>query len=578
MTEVITSRRDALRANMERRDAAGVRRLLNSDEALNLRLQSTWKSLRACDWHDAVYNPARGGFFAELVDQTVAYIVARARALERDTGRPVMCVEVGCGTGEMLARVAGKMPSNHALGIDINEDFVRFARENADDALVRLEFLHDDCQRLVEIIDAKMNALEGPHTILMFSVNNTHGVLPEDVEREINRQIEKTTSKYEGLFVMGLWNAAHFGSALQHFYLRNPKLCGDLNDGEAFIDWEDSRLVTSAGYRTKWFTKTEIAEKFQSNEWNVLDIREEGVGILACAKSKDTFDSDGTSASPPDEYYYDTEDAFNFYMHLWGGQNIHVGIYSHGPHGPKTTAEVLKASDASLDKLLKFAAPALSSSRAKCVDMGSCYGGCAREIARRFGAEVLCADLSTKSNEVNRQRTIECGLEHLVKCPKDLSFTDTEAEAEAYDCVVSQDSFLHAGSARQDVMKEAARVLKSGGLMVFTDIMQADGVDTGKLDGVYRRLALEDMGSPTRYIEWGAEYGLKFKLYDDMTEQLVNHYSTIRSVLEKSQREGTLEGKVGKTYVLNMLEGLQHWVFHGANRNICWGYMVFEKL
>ena len=67
-----------------------------------------------------------------------------------------------------------------------------------------------------------------------------------------------------------------------------------------------------------------------------------------------------------------------------------------------------------------------------------------REIARRFGAEVLCADLSTKSNEVNRQRTMECGLEHLVKCPKDLSFTNTEAEAETYDCVVSQDSFLHA--------------------------------------------------------------------------------------------------------------------------------------
>jgi cyclopropane fatty-acyl-phospholipid synthase-like methyltransferase len=555
------------------------RKRLNSDEALNLQLQRTWKSLRPRDWHDAVYNPGRGTFFAELVDQTVAYLEARAREIESETGRAVVFVEVGCGTGAVSARLASAMPENHVLGIDINEDFVGFALENVrkEDAKGRLDFKHGDCQRLLEIVDELMDGLKEPHVVLTFSVNNTHGVLPEDVERSINVQIEKTIQKYRGAFVVGLWNAAHFGAALQHFYLQNPDLCGELNDGDAIIDWEDTRMITSAGYRTKWFTKTEVANKLQSNEWDVVDVREEGVGILACVKPKEIVQSNDSSASRTDEYYYDTEDAFNFYMHLWGGQNIHVGIYPQASDGPETPAKILKASDASLDKLLELAAPALSSSHAKCVDMGSCYGGCAREIARRFGAEVLCADLSTKSNEVNRQRTMECGLEHLVKCPKDLSFTNTEAEAETYDCVVSQDSFLHAGSARRDVMKEAARVLKPGGLMVFTDIMQTDGVDTRKLDGVYKRLALEDMGSPAKYIQWGAEHGLRFKSYADMTEQLVNHYGTVRTVLEQNYREGTLKGKVSDAYVLNMLEGLQHWVSHGASRNICWGYVVFEK-
>ena len=560
----------------EQHSAMAMRARLSSDEALNLQLQSKWKSLRARDWHDAVYNPERGTFFDELVGRTVEYLEARARDIEIKTGYPVVFVDIGCGTGTILTRLLEKMPSNHALGIDINEDFVLFARENADKKIENLEFLQGDCQNLLEIIGERMSTLEGPHAVLTFSVNNTHGVLPEDVEKEINHQVEKAIQKYHGLFVMGLWNATHFGTALQHFYLRNPDLCGELDDGQAIIDWEDTRLITSAGYRTKWFNKTEVIDKLRSNEWDLLDIQEEGLGILACVKPKEIVESNGLLRH--DEYYYDTEDAFNFYMHLWGGQNIHVGIYPQALNGPKTTAEVLKASDTSLLKLLEFAAPALTSPHAKCIDMGSCYGGCAREIARRFGAEVLCADLSTKSNEVNRQRTMNCGLQHLVKCPKDLSFTKTEAEAEAYDCVVSQDSFLHAGSARRDVMKEAARVLKSGGLMVFTDIMQTDGVDTRKLGGVYKRLALEDMGSPARYIQWGAEYGLMFNSYNDMTDQLVNHYSTIRSVLEQSQSEGTLEGKVSRTYVLNMLEGLQHWVFHGKSRNICWGYMVFQKL
>lgn len=567
--------RTAMRTN----ESIEQRKRLNSDEALNLQLQRTWKSLRPRDWHDAVYDPGRGTFFAELVDRTVAYVEARAREIERESGRKVVFVEVGCGTGAVSARLAKAMPDNHVLGIDINEDFVRFATENVrrDDSSGRLAFKHGDCQRLLEIVDELMDGLEEPHVVLTFSVNNTHGVLPEDIERSINVQVEKTIQKYRGAFVVGLWNAAHFGAALQHFYLQNPDLCGELNDGDAIIDWEDTRMITSAGYRTKWFTKDEVTNKLQSNEWDVVDVREEGVGILACVKPKEVVQSDDSSAAQPDEYYYDTEDAFNFYMHLWGGQNIHVGIYPQASDGPDTPAKILKASDASLDKLLELAAPALSSSHAKCVDMGSCYGGCAREIARRFGAEVLCADLSTKSNEVNRQRTMECGLEHLVKCPKDLSFTNTEAEAETYDCVVSQDSFLHAGSARRDVMKEAARVLKPGGLMVFTDIMQTDGVDTRKLDGVYKRLALEDMGSPAKYIQWGAEHGLRFKSYADMTEQLVNHYGTVRTVLEQNHREGTLKGKVSDAYVLNMLEGLQHWVSHGASRNICWGYVVFEK-
>ena len=32
--------------------------------------------------------------------------------------------------------------------------------------------------------------------------------------------------------------------------------------------------------------------------------------------------SEGTGA-----YYYDTDDAYNFYLELWGGENLHIGVY-----------------------------------------------------------------------------------------------------------------------------------------------------------------------------------------------------------------------------------------------------------
>lgn len=41
----------------------------------------------------------------------------------------------------------------------------------------------------------------------------------------------------------------------------------------------------------------------------------------------------------------------------------------------------------------------------------------------------------------------------------------------AFDVVVSQDSFLHAGADRDKCLLEASRILKPGGIMVFSDIM-----------------------------------------------------------------------------------------------------------
>ena len=29
--------------------------------------------------------------------------------------------------------------------------------------------------------------------------------------------------------------------------------------------------------------------------------------------------------------YYDSDDAFNFYFHVWGGECIHVGLYEPNP-------------------------------------------------------------------------------------------------------------------------------------------------------------------------------------------------------------------------------------------------------
>ena len=51
---------------------------------------------------------------------------------------------------------------------------------------------------------------------------------------------------------------------------------------------------------------------------------------------------------------------------------------------------------------------------------------------------------------------------------------------------------------RADSIKEAARVLKPGGFLVFTDIMQSDDCNLEQMAPVFARINLDDMGSPAK--------------------------------------------------------------------------------
>jgi cyclopropane fatty-acyl-phospholipid synthase-like methyltransferase len=282
--------------------------------------------------------------------------------------------------------------------------------------------------------------------------------------------------------------------------------------------------------------------------------------------------------------YYDSEDAFCFYQAIWGGESIHIGLYDEIKLASCDGATEVERKSEWSKMSARLATAAMYSKTgqtlnkdSKVADLGSAYGGTCRYGAKTFGCQALCVEISEKENGVCRQRNKEEGLEHLVSCPKELSVFETEQPANTFDLVLSQDSLLHCGNERHHAVLEAARILKPGGFLVFTDIMQSDNADPEvlKSTGVLKRIQLETMGSPKVYTSFAEECGLKLIKWEDKSHNMLSHYTTIREILEGKREE--LKGQMSEKYVDDMLAGLTAWTNAASQNQLCWGYLVYQK-
>lgn len=263
--------------------------------------------------------------------------------------------------------------------------------------------------------------------------------------------------------------------------------------------------------------------------------------------------------------YYNSDDADNFYFTVWGGEDIHVGLYTHRGEAireaSRRTVSVMAAALRTADH------------RSRVIDLGAGYGGAARYLAKNVGCRVACLNLSEVENQRNRQMNEVQGVDALIEV-RDGTFENVPYPDESFDVVWSQDAFLHSGN-RRAILAEINRILRPGGEVIFTDPMQDDDCPPGVLQPVLDRIHLDGMGSIGFYRRTAAALGLREVGVLDFSHQLPRHYARVREELERNRNE--LRGKISDEYVERMHAGLGHWVEAGGKGYLRWGLLHFAK-
>jgi len=245
-----------------------------------------WKKITVEMWRDAVYTNQT--YFGDLIQDTNEFVQTIAEQIKFN-GRRASLVEVGCGTGEFVR--ANEHEFRTAVGVDFNEEFIAFCKNNARARKVgSTQYFQGDACELNDLLKQKFpqRAARGRRGVefwddsrVVACVGNTIGIIPEELRPRVYDEMAELAGR-DGVLVMVYWNARWFGDACLNFYHANPNLCG-VFEGES-VDFKNTTLKTPMGYRTKWTGADEARALMEDLGMEIISLREKGKGIFVAAR------------------------------------------------------------------------------------------------------------------------------------------------------------------------------------------------------------------------------------------------------------------------------------------------------
>lgn len=151
------------------------------------------------------------------------------------------------------------------------------------------------------------------------------------------------------------------------------------------------------------------------------------------------------------------------------------------------------------------------------LDVCSGMGGPARWLAWRFGCRVTGLDITPSRVEGAKNLTARVRLAHLA------DFVEGDATAmpcadAAFDAAISQEALCHIPD-RSRALSECARVVRSGGMFAFTDIMTIGTLLQTDADRLAKGMAMPRPATPGEYAAMLARAGFEMLSEVDLSAQ-----------------------------------------------------------
>ena len=214
------------------------------------------------------------------------------------------------------------------------------------------------------------------------------------------------------------------------------------------------------------------------------------------------------------EAYYEA----NTKRFLRFGQGGAVGAIHRAVWGPgvRTRAEAFHYVH---DRLLELLSPQAQ----RILDLGCGVGASLEYLAQRLDVSGVGVTISPAQVQLATQRFDRAGLSNRLRCIQ-ADFTKLPAEVEPVDLAYGIESFVHAPSPAP-FFAEAARIVRSGGLLALCDDFASERVEAGELSAREGRWVREfrtgwnvgSLLSPRRAQALANEHGFELVRDDDLT-------------------------------------------------------------
>jgi ubiquinone/menaquinone biosynthesis C-methylase UbiE len=209
------------------------------------------------------------------------------------------------------------------------------------------------------------------------------------------------------------------------------------------------------------------------------------------------------------------------------------------------------------------------------LDICSALGGPARHLAKKFGCKVTGLDATKKMFDEARKRTEQEDLTHLVSCELGNSL-DIPFEHGMFDVVWGQDAWCYVTD-KKKLLTEAARVVKPGGIIAFTDWIQTGNMSEEEWEALNKFMVFPYMETLDGYEKLLIETGFEVIEKEDLSEDFARHCHFYQDKLRKE-----LKASIIDQYSNELFEaadsGLGMWVAAADNRKVGRGRWIARRL